>query len=163
MVGSVPSLAPASPLRAALGERLQDSWLWECHQERSPRWVAPRFPPWPSSAPAPAAFWAWSSRVPRCHFSIWGTKISTGHGKDLLQIHLTPVLIPCRVHFFMSQAPRASSILVLTLIVTILVLLCSVKKIVIGWESLWASILIQLSLRRFFELVWISLTLVFNH
>lgn len=33
----------------------------------------------------------------------------------------------------MSQAPRASSILVLTLIVTILVLLCSVKKkIVIG-------------------------------
>ena len=64
--------------------------------------------------------------------------------------------------FFMSRAPCASSILVLTLIVTLLVWLCSVKicnwlRITVGVHSY------STKSPQGFELVWISLTLVSNH
>lgn len=53
-----------------------------------------------------------------------------------------PVLITWSEIVFMSRAPCASSIFVLTLIVTLFVY-CVLWKLVIGWESLWASILIN--------------------
>lgn len=74
----------------------------------------------------------------------------------------TPVLITWFDIVFMSRAPCASRLLVLTFIVSLLVLLCSVKicnwlRITVGVHSY------STKSPQVFELVWIRLTLVFNH
>lgn len=77
-------------------------------------------------------------------FSNWGGGLKTSNdGKNEISCEMErPVLITWSEIVFMSRAPCASSIFVLTLIVTLFVY-CVLWKLVIGWESLWASILIN--------------------
>lgn len=76
-------------------------------------------------------------------FSNWGGLKTSNDGKNEISCEMKrPVLITWSEIVFMSRAPCASSIFVLTLIVTLFVY-CVLWKLVIGWESLWASILIN--------------------
>lgn len=99
------------PLVLAAGARLRLlPWGKVCEslcfgntlKERFPFWLAVRFLRMAELCPSPAPLpQPGPAKVPQHQLEIRGAKIPTGRVKDLLQIHLTPVLIPCRVHFFL--------------------------------------------------------------
>lgn len=98
-------LAPVPGRTAALGNGLRNSLLWQHNRGETsllggfavppPGRVLPR--PRPAAPTGPA-----TSR--RLNWEFGALKISPGRVKEPLQIHLTPVLIPCRVHFFFYES-----------------------------------------------------------